>query len=138
MMNRPHVLLVDNDPYDAELAWDVLTGLKVAVTVMRGGPEALAALGAGAHAPDLVVLDLHMPQLTGFDVLAQVRATARWAGVPVVLLSSSDDARDRARGAQVGAVEYHVKPSGYDALEAVLRGVLCRLLPGTGALAAGL
>lgn len=127
-MSPPHVLLVDNDPLDAELTRDILEGpeLGTRVTLMHGGEEALAFFAQAETAPDLVLLDVNMPRVNGFEVLARLKVCAHWAGVPVVLFSTSDDERDRRRGLAGGAAEYLVKPMRLEALERLLRALMAR------------
>lgn len=127
-MTAPHVLLVDNDLLDLELARRILEDLEPAprVTTADGGEEALAYLESTEPLPDLVLLDVNMPRLSGFDVLERLRRGARAAKVPVVLLSTSREERDVRRGLASGAAEYRVKPSHLDAFEALLRDVVAR------------
>ncbi|MGA3073961.1 MAG: response regulator [Bryobacteraceae bacterium] len=60
--------------------------------------------------PDLILLDLNLPRLEGFDVLRSVRSSPRMAGAPVGILTSSDAAKDRHRVAPIGAERYIHKP----------------------------
>ena len=93
-----------------EPTWEVLTA--------RGGEEGLMLLDQ--QSPDVVLLDLQMPDLHGFDVLNQIRA---FSDVPVIILTVRDDELDKVRGLQLGADDYIVKPFGHLELVARLRSV---------------
>ena len=96
-----------------EPTWDVLTA--------SGGEEGLIALDQ--HSPDVVLLDLQMPDLHGFDVLKRIRS---FSEVPVIILTVQNDELDKVRGLQLGADDYIVKPFGHLELMARLRSVLRR------------
>ena len=83
--------------------------------------EALAAIAA--HAPDIVVLDLVMPGIDGFEVLRQLRA---WSRLPVLVLSAHGQERDKVEALDLGADDYLTKPFGMGELLARLRAVLRR------------
>ena len=114
------ILLVDDNPDDADLTIRALQKNKIAndVVVARDGAEALEYLfGTGRHAgrdphavPRLVLLDLHLPRVTGLEVLKQVRADPRTRLLPVVILTSSAEEHDRVSGYQLGANSYVRKP----------------------------
>ena len=70
--------------------------------------------------PNLILLDLKMPRLSGFDVLAFLRQHSAFATIPVVVLSSSDQQSDVDRAYQLGANAYVVKPSAFVQLQSVL------------------
>lgn len=112
-----HVLLVEDNPGDADLTRDTLETGKVLVeiAVVVDGEAALDyLLGRGryaeAAAPDLVILDLNLPRLSGVEVLAQIRKHDQLRDIPVVMLTSSDSERDVARCYEAGARSYVTKP----------------------------
>ena len=65
--------------------------------------------------PELVLLDLNLPRVDGFDVLDKLRKSRRCSAVPVVVMTSSAAQNDRDRSALLGATTYFLKPTGYDA-----------------------
>lgn len=77
------------------------------VVVARDGKEALALLEKDP--PGVVLLDLMLPEVSGFDVLSAMRENDRWAKVPVLILSNLGQAQDMQRGQELGAAEYVIK-----------------------------
>lgn len=74
--------------------------------------------------PDLVILDLKMPDVDGFEVLTFIRERLAPAPYPVVVLTASDDPDDEARALQLGAVDVQVKPTDLDSLGSVVREIV--------------
>ncbi len=103
------VLLVDDDPSLAELAQMVLERAGFSVRRAVDGPLALEAL-AEDPLPDLVLLDVMLPRLDGFEVLRRIRADARTKDLPVIMVTSFSRDEDAARGRKLGANDYIVKP----------------------------
>jgi two-component system response regulator len=101
------------------------------VEVARDGEEALDFLFArgrfrhrsGMPPPRLILLDLKLPRLDGFEVLRAIRTNSRTSTAPVVVLTSSDDPRELAQCYQLGANSCVQKPVRSDALRTVLQGV---------------
>jgi CheY-like chemotaxis protein/DNA-binding CsgD family transcriptional regulator len=91
------------------------------------GLDALLALDAGV--PDLVILDVAMPRLDGWGVLARLKGSAALATVPVVMLTALRGDMDRIRGGVEGAVRYVTKPFDPDELRAEVRDVLTQPEP---------
>jgi phosphate regulon transcriptional regulator PhoB len=101
------------------------------------GPEALHA--ARTQRPDLVLLDVMLPDLDGFEVCRRLRADATMAAVPIIMLTAKSEEVDRVVGLELGADDYVVKPFSPKELVARVKAVLRRLRPATPAerLAAG-
>ena len=118
------IILVEDNPSDAELALDALhtEGLADLVKVLRDGQEALDYFfGEGKYAgrdicdrPKVVLLDLKLPKVDGLDVLRCLRADERTRTLPVVVLTSSNEHRDRVRSYALGVNSYVVKPVEFD------------------------
>jgi CheY-like chemotaxis protein len=125
------ILLVDDSRLDVELALDAFRELDLMdqVDVARGGQEAVdRLLGLGDHVdrtitplPGLVLLDLKMPGVDGFEVLRQVKTADAIRRIPVVVLSSSTEERDLARAYDLGANSYLVKPISLDGFLETMR-----------------
>lgn len=108
MSERPHVLVADDDPDIRDLVVFKLGQSGYRTTAVGDGSSALETIRS--EHPDMVVLDVMMPGLSGLDVLREVRADASLADVAVILLTarSRDDDVDQGFGA--GADDYVVKP----------------------------
>jgi putative two-component system response regulator len=102
------VLVVDDTPQNLMLMNELLRD-DYRVLVANGGERALKIL-SGDSLPDLILLDIMMPDLDGFEVLRRVKANAATAHIPVVFLTAKTDVDDEAHGLQLGAVDYITKP----------------------------
>ena len=103
------ILVVEDDADMANLAIRWLERAGHAVQRVGDGPAALSALETGAL-PDLVLLDVMLPKTDGFEVLRRVRAEARTRRLPVIMVTSFSRDKDAARGRELGANDYIVKP----------------------------
>jgi two-component system, response regulator len=129
-MNRP-ILLVEDNADDVELTLLALREANIVnpVVVARDGVLALDyVFGTGAHAgrdvsdqPVVVLLDLKIPRVSGLEVLRRVRDDARTRHLPVVILTSSDEEEDRARGYDLHANCFVRKPIDFDRFVAAAR-----------------
>jgi two-component system, OmpR family, KDP operon response regulator KdpE len=118
------VLVVDDEPPILRALGTNLRARGYAVDVARTGEEALQ-LAAG-HRPDVVILDLGLPGISGIDVIDGLRG---WTAVPIIVLSARDAERDKVTALDAGADDYVTKPFGMDELLARLRAALRRNLP---------
>jgi two-component system, OmpR family, phosphate regulon response regulator PhoB len=122
-----HVLVVDDEPDITALVAYHLAKAGYQVTTAGGGPEAIRL--AEEQAPDLVVLDLMLPGLSGYEVLEALRRRSQTQDVGVILLTARKEEADRIRGLSLGADDYLVKP--FAPQELVLRvGAVLRRLAG--------
>ena len=117
----PAVLLVEDNPDDEELTLRGLrqTNLKNPVDVARDGQEALDYLFGNDDQPArpvpvVVLLDLQLPRVDGFEVHKRIRAEERTRRVPVVILTSSSEERDLINGYDLGANSYVRKPVRFE------------------------
>ncbi|MBL8057867.1 MAG: response regulator transcription factor [Anaerolineales bacterium] len=115
------ILVVDDEARITQLARDYLEHAGFRVLTAGTGPAALAA--ARAEQPDLVVLDLGLPQLDGLDV---TRALRKGSGVPIIMLTARGEETDKLVGLELGADDYIVKPFSPKELVARVRAVLRR------------
>ena len=109
-----HILIVDDSRTEQAYLSGLLTRAGYAVRTASGGEEALRLLGEAR--PDLVLMDVVMPGVNGFSLTRQITREPRWAGVPVMLCTSKDQASDRIWGLRQGACDYVVKPVQADVL----------------------
>jgi CheY-like chemotaxis protein len=118
---KPHVLLVEDNPADADLVQEAFAEAHFFcdLVVVRDGAQAIdfiEALDAGSAqgCPDLILLDLNLPKVSGEVVLERVRMSPRCRGAKVLIISSSDAASDRMKVMKLGASEYFRKPSSLE------------------------
>jgi signal transduction histidine kinase/ActR/RegA family two-component response regulator len=125
---RPVVVIVEDDPTSLELLEVYLEGSGYELIVARNGADGLAAVRRDK--PEAVVLDIRLPGIAGWDVLAAVKADPATADIPVIVTSVVDE---RSRGLSLGAAEYLVKPiSRDDLVTALARAVDKGRLASTG------
>jgi len=119
------ILVIDDEPKIAKLARDYLERGGFRVVTAADGRTALAA--ARHERPDLIVLDLNLPELDGLDVC---RALRRESDVPIIMLTARVDEADRLIGLELGADDYITKPFSPRELVARIRAVLRRVQGG--------
>lgn len=127
-----NILVVDDNRADLRLLVEMLDGRGHAIRPTLDGPSALA--GVQAELPDLVLLDVQMPRLDGYQVCQRLKADARTRDIPVIFISASDEVFDKMKAFEVGGVDYVTKP--FQAEEVLARvETHCRLRQQTRALA---
>jgi two-component system alkaline phosphatase synthesis response regulator PhoP len=115
------ILIVDDEPKITQLVRDYLERSGFAVVTARDGREAV--MRARTDRPDLIVLDLGLPDLDGLDVTRQLRRDSQ---VPIIMLTARDGEADRVAGLELGADDYVTKPFSPRELVARVRAVLRR------------
>lgn len=113
------ILLVEDNADDEQLTLRAMRQSDVPniIRVARDGAEAIDALfGAtsGSRLPDLVLLDLKLPKVSGLEVLQRIRSEAKTRTLPIVVLTSSDEERDIVESYNLGANSYIRKPVDFD------------------------
>ena len=108
MKDKGAILVVDDTPANLELLVDTLTAEGYQVLSAASGELALAAVAA--RPPELILLDILMPVLDGFEVCRRLKARPESCGIPVVLISVSGDRANRLKGLKLGAVDYITQP----------------------------
>jgi DNA-binding response OmpR family regulator len=116
------ILVVDDEMKIARLVRDYLTEAGFDVTLASTGPAALAA--ARSQRPDLVILDLGLPGMDGYDVTRSIRAQS---SIPIIMLTARSEETDRIVGLELGADDYVVKPFSPRELVARVKAVLRRV-----------
>jgi CheY-like chemotaxis protein len=108
------ILCVDDDD-DASLLETAVNQLHPGITFIKcfGGNEALNLLKSSQSTPDLILLDVNMPLLNGFDCLKEIRKHARLKDIPVFMLSTSASQKDVAYALELGARKFITKPNTY-------------------------
>ena len=106
--NRLTILIVDDSPENLGVLAELLQP-EYRVLAANSGSRALRVANVRPH-PDLILLDVMMPEMDGFEVLARLRAEADTADIPVIFLTAMNDIKDELHGLEVGAVDYIGKP----------------------------
>ncbi|WP_129126009.1 response regulator [Geomonas oryzae] len=120
---RPRILVVDDEAAILRFLKSALPGEEYSLHFAENGHAALAA--AAAARPDLVLLDLGLPDLDGVEVIRRIR---EWSTLPIIVLSVRDREDDKVAALDAGADDYLVKPFGVAELQARIRVVLRRSL----------
>jgi DNA-binding response OmpR family regulator len=118
------VLIADDDPIARELLTFRLEAEGFRVSAAEDGPGALAA--ARDDGPDIAVLDVHMPGMSGFDVCRMLRTDPATSAIAVIMLTASVQEADVAAGFDVGADDYLAKPFNPRELVSRIEAVLAR------------
>jgi CheY-like chemotaxis protein len=128
--NQPHpgrvplVWVVDDDDDDQtfiEQAFGVMTPA-VGVLPLTDGASLLTRLHESETAPRLIIIDINMPGLSGFDTLQQLRSQSAYANIPVVMMTTSASPDDRDRSLALGANQFVTKPNTYTQLTQLTAG----------------
>ena len=106
--DRPTVLVVDDTPDNLALVSSLLKDLYV-VKVAVSGEKALR-IASGPHAPDVILLDIMMPEMDGYEVCKRLKADAATRDIPVIFVTARADEEDERVGLELGAVDYITKP----------------------------
>ena len=118
---KPVVLAVDDTPENL----DVVKGLLSAQYVVKAAINGMMALKiAEKQLPDLILLDIRMPNMDGYEVCRKLKANEATADIPVIFLTGESDAASEADALEVGAAGYITKPIDPDALLAKINGCL--------------
>ena len=119
MSNGPHILVIDDEPQILRALRTILTEKQFKVTTASRGEEGLTL--AAAHEPDIVILDLGLPDMDGVEVCTRLR---EWTQCPIIVLSVRDAERDKVAALDQGADDYLTKPFGIEELLARVRVAL--------------
>ncbi len=116
------ILIADDEPLNRDLMALLVRALGHEPAFANDGPAALAA--AAERPPDLVLLDVMMPGMDGFEVARRLKAHEATRGVPVVIVSALDDAQSRLKGLAAGAEDFLSRPVDRSELAARVRNLL--------------
>ena len=122
MSGPARILVVDDTPRNVKLLQDLLTIKGYEVITAASGPEALAKVEA--ERPDLVLLDVVMPEMSGYEVCRKIRDEPATAILPVVMVTALDPTQERVKGLEAGADDFLMKPINQAELLARVRSLL--------------
>ncbi len=102
------VLVVDDDASNLKMASHILTSDGMRASCTKSGEDALKFLEK--NRPDLILLDIHMPGMDGFETIAAIKGNEKTADIPVMFLTADEDSSTAIEGLERGAVDYIKKP----------------------------
>jgi len=111
-MSKAKVLIVDDEPFNIEVLEQALDGSEYQVVTASNGKEALEKIHS--EQPDLILLDLMMPVMDGFQVLAKVKDDPMLRDIPIIIVSAEQDSKSVVKGIKQGAEDYLTKPVDTD------------------------
>jgi len=112
------ILVVDDEPNNLEVLRSVLAGTYT-LAFAKNGHQALEA--ALRHRPDLILLDVMMPGMDGYEVCRRLKSDPDFDQIPIIFVSAMDDVEDQARGFEVGGIDYITKPVSAPIVRARIR-----------------
>ncbi len=124
LQEKSHILLVEDNPADSNLLEELLEegSYHVALYCTNDGYDAFDFLQRrdkyrSAPKPDAILLDLGLPRMNGYEVLSRIRKTPHWSHIPVIVLTTSRDPKDRELCISLGAYDFISKPSNLEGYE---------------------
>lgn len=124
MAQVPHILIVEDQPNTAEMLVSYFKAQGYEVTSTGWGKDALSFVEETI--PDLIVLDIRLPDIDGYEVCRRVRSQRRTANVPIIFLTEKRERSDKLEGLKLGAVDYITKPFDIQELRLRVRNILRR------------
>ena len=118
------VMVVDDDAGYARLLVDCFSGLGFQVRYVESGAEALSEIPT--FHPEIVLLDIRMPEMDGFEVCQNIRQNSEYANIIIIMLTSVGEVEDKIKGLKVGADDYLTKPFDFDELLARIEALVRR------------
>ncbi|MCP5049951.1 MAG: response regulator, partial [bacterium] len=106
--NQSLILIVDDAPRNLQVLGNLLRGQDYKISVASNGRQALSMMKK--FIPDIILLDVMMPEVDGFQVCKQLKAVIRTKDIPVIFLTGRSQSEDILKGFELGAVDYVTKP----------------------------
>lgn len=105
---QPTILVVDDNPTNIQVLFDVLDASGYRVAIAKNGESALTRLQS--NLPDLILLDVMMPGIDGFETCRRMKASPQTSDIPIIFMTALSDTVDKVKGLKLGAVDYITKP----------------------------
>ena len=115
-MDQSDIMIVDDNPANLKLLEDMLLQQGHEVRSFPLGRLALAA--AVKNPPDLILLDINMPEMNGYEVCERLKSNAELSDIPVIFLSALNETQDKVKAFRSGAVDYISKPFQFEEVHA--------------------
>jgi two-component system NtrC family sensor kinase len=113
------ILVVDDNPTNIQVLFDVLSEIGYRVAIAKSGEAALQRLDS--YHPDLILLDVMMPGIDGFETCGRLKANAATSDIPVIFMTALSDSVDKVKGLSLGALDYITKPIQHEETLARIR-----------------
>ncbi len=113
---KQHVMIVDDTPSNIHFM-EVILADTYEISVARNGRDAIG-LAHSENPPDIILLDIMMPEMDGYEVCARLKASKRTQHIPVIFVTAKDDIEDQTKGFSAGAVDYITKPFNFPVVKA--------------------
>ena len=104
----PKILIVDDTPDSIKILMETLKNANYDILAATNGKRALEV--ATNQKPDLILLDIMMPEMDGYEVCEQLKSKTTTQNIPVIFITARDDEEDETKGLELGAVDYITKP----------------------------
>src|ERR1700733_2491195 len=115
-MTQCDIMIVDDNPANLKLLEDMLVQRGYRVRSFPRGR--LALMAAMKNPPDLILLDINMPEMNGYEVCERLKSTGTLADIPVIFLSGLNETEDKVKAFRAGAVDYISKPFQFEEVHA--------------------
>lgn len=126
-LRKPLILVIEDDPDNLVLLYHFLTLNDFDVLLAPDAPTGLKL--ATNHPPDLILLDMRMPKISGYELVLSIRKTLQLAAIPIIAVTGMSTDQERREILQAGCVDYVCKPYLLDRLLAAIQRQLAELLP---------
>ena len=108
MTDQPTILIIDDNPSARHVVESMLTNMDLRLLFADNGPDGLKV--AAENQPDLILLDIMMPVMNGYEVCAKLREATKNTDVPIIMITALDDRASRIHGIESGADDFLTKP----------------------------
>ncbi|MFO7560017.1 MAG: hybrid sensor histidine kinase/response regulator [Desulfobacterales bacterium] len=116
---QPNILIVDDEPANIEMLGEILKQ-ENKIRVVVNGPEAIE-IASSDHPPDLILLDIMMPEMDGYEVCRRLKADQHTCNIPIIFITAKSEEEDEKKGFEMGAVDYITKPFRLSLVKARIR-----------------